>query len=280
MYTRGGRCPRRESSKRAVVAAIARELGHRRDETGRRERHRQFGHAVGRYPLHRRHRQRCLAPGGHARRASSRRRRPSVRSRQGALLLDPDRCHPHLRRRRGHVGLRGHHASPASRSFGEPILELPGSRFRPGVRKRLVDRGVAGVPADPGGAGASSGRCITARTRRCSPSCWKTRPRYSGLLVAFVGVLLGHLLENPYLDGAASIVIGLVLATVAVFLAYESRGLLVGESAEPAVVAGISGLVLADADVLAGRSTSDHAHGAARSVAEPQAGVPARPLGR
>jgi len=71
-----------------------------------------------------------------------------------------------------------------------------------------------------------------------------------GLVVAFVGVLLGHLLENPYLDGTASIVIGLILATVAVFLTYESRGLLLGESAEPAVVAGISALVLADGDVL------------------------------
>jgi cation diffusion facilitator family transporter len=71
-----------------------------------------------------------------------------------------------------------------------------------------------------------------------------------GLVVAFCGVLLSHLLENPYVDGAASIVIGLILAVVAGFLAYESRGLLVGESAEPAVVAGISELVLADVDVL------------------------------
>lgn len=71
-----------------------------------------------------------------------------------------------------------------------------------------------------------------------------------GLFVAFCGVLLGHVLENPYLDGAASIVIGLILAAVAGFLAYESRGLLVGESAEPAVVAGISELVLGDVDVL------------------------------
>ena len=71
-----------------------------------------------------------------------------------------------------------------------------------------------------------------------------------GLVVAFGGVLLSHLLENPYLDGAASIVIGSILAVVAGFLAYESRGLLVGESADPAVVAGISELVLADVDVL------------------------------
>jgi cation diffusion facilitator family transporter len=72
-----------------------------------------------------------------------------------------------------------------------------------------------------------------------------------GLVVAFFGVLLGHLLENPYLDGSASIVIGVILAAVAVFLAFESRGLLVGESADPAVVAGIRELALADADVVA-----------------------------
>lgn len=57
-----------------------------------------------------------------------------------------------------------------------------------------------------------------------------------GLVVAFIGVLAGHLLENPYLDGAASVVIGVILAAVAIFLAYESKGLLVGESAGEEVV--------------------------------------------
>src|SRR4051794_25529644 len=32
-----------------------------------------------------------------------------------------------------------------------------------------------------------------------------------GLLVAFLGVYLGHRLHNPYLDGAASVVIGVIL---------------------------------------------------------------------
>ena len=36
--------------------------------------------------------------------------------------------------------------------------------------------------------------------------------------MAFLGVLLGHQLRNPYLDGSASIAIGIILATVAVFL--------------------------------------------------------------
>jgi cation diffusion facilitator family transporter len=67
-----------------------------------------------------------------------------------------------------------------------------------------------------------------------------------GLLVALVGVFLGHQLENPYLDGVASMVIGGLLAVVAVLLAYESKGLLVGESAEAAVVAHIRAVTEAD----------------------------------
>ncbi|WP_375448010.1 cation diffusion facilitator family transporter [uncultured Fibrella sp.] len=53
-----------------------------------------------------------------------------------------------------------------------------------------------------------------------------------GLIVAFLGVFLGHQLENPYFDGAASIIIGLILTAVSVVLARESRGLLMGESVE------------------------------------------------
>lgn len=45
-----------------------------------------------------------------------------------------------------------------------------------------------------------------------------------GLLVALLGVFFGHLFQNPYLDGAASIAIGVILAIVAIVLAHESRG--------------------------------------------------------
>ena len=54
-----------------------------------------------------------------------------------------------------------------------------------------------------------------------------------GLIVAFIGIYLAHQWNNPYFDGSASIVIGVILATVAVLLAYESKGLLVGEGADP-----------------------------------------------
>jgi cation diffusion facilitator family transporter len=51
-----------------------------------------------------------------------------------------------------------------------------------------------------------------------------------GLIVAFVGIFLGHYFNNPYFDGVASIIIGLILTAVSVVLATESRSLLMGES--------------------------------------------------
>jgi cation diffusion facilitator family transporter len=67
-----------------------------------------------------------------------------------------------------------------------------------------------------------------------------------GLIVAFLGIFLGHLLKNPYFDGAASILIGVILMGVAFLLARESKGLLVGEGMEPAVLAEMRALVAAD----------------------------------
>jgi cation diffusion facilitator family transporter len=56
-----------------------------------------------------------------------------------------------------------------------------------------------------------------------------------GLIVAFAGILAADLLEMPELDGAASIGIGLILGATAIFLARESKGLLIGEPASPEV---------------------------------------------
>jgi len=52
-----------------------------------------------------------------------------------------------------------------------------------------------------------------------------------GILIAFTGILLGQLLDNPYIDGIASVMIGLLLTAVAILLVRESRSLLMGESA-------------------------------------------------
>ena len=56
-----------------------------------------------------------------------------------------------------------------------------------------------------------------------------------GLIVAFAGILAAELLEIPELDGAASIGIALILGATAIFLARESKGLLIGEPASPEV---------------------------------------------
>lgn len=68
----------------------------------------------------------------------------------------------------------------------------------------------------------------------------------AGLVIAFAGIFLAERLGMPELDGLASIGIGFLLAGVAIFLARESKGLLIGEPALPAVQASI--LRIAEAD--------------------------------
>ena len=67
-----------------------------------------------------------------------------------------------------------------------------------------------------------------------------------GILIAAAGIGAAHALEMPVLDGVASVVIGFVLASVAVLLARETRSLLVGESARDPLVKGVESLVEAD----------------------------------
>jgi len=65
----------------------------------------------------------------------------------------------------------------------------------------------------------------------------------AGLMVAGVGVWASHAWGDPRIDGAASIVIGAILAVVAIFLAREAKGLLIGERADPAVVARVRAIL-------------------------------------
>lgn len=64
-----------------------------------------------------------------------------------------------------------------------------------------------------------------------------------GLLVAFIGLLAADYFNLPILDGVASIGIGLILAATAVFLAYETKALLIGEAADPEIDRGIRDIV-------------------------------------
>ena len=56
-----------------------------------------------------------------------------------------------------------------------------------------------------------------------------------GLIVAFAGILAAELLDIPELDGVGSIGIAIILGATAIFLARESKGLLLGEPASPEV---------------------------------------------
>ncbi|MBP2294234.1 cation diffusion facilitator family transporter [Azospirillum rugosum] len=64
-----------------------------------------------------------------------------------------------------------------------------------------------------------------------------------GLLLAAAGLAAGEITGNPVYDAWASLGIGAVLAVVAALLAYESKGLLIGEAADRRVVEGIRRIV-------------------------------------
>jgi cation diffusion facilitator family transporter len=70
-----------------------------------------------------------------------------------------------------------------------------------------------------------------------------------GLAIAALGVFLSHELDMPALDGVASMLIGLLLASVAILLIRESRGLLVGEGIKPETARAIQELLKAEAGV-------------------------------
>jgi divalent metal cation (Fe/Co/Zn/Cd) transporter len=65
----------------------------------------------------------------------------------------------------------------------------------------------------------------------------------AGLIIAAIGVWASQAWQDPRIDGVASIAIGLVLALVAALLARESKGLLIGEGADPATVAQVRAIV-------------------------------------
>jgi divalent metal cation (Fe/Co/Zn/Cd) transporter len=67
-----------------------------------------------------------------------------------------------------------------------------------------------------------------------------------GLAVAFAGVFLSRRFSMPALDAVASMVIGVILAVVALVLARETRSLIVGEPASEKTVRAIREAVAAD----------------------------------
>jgi cation diffusion facilitator family transporter len=64
----------------------------------------------------------------------------------------------------------------------------------------------------------------------------------AGIVAAALGVFISQVTGNPFYDGAASVVIGIILAITAFVLAYESKGLLIGEAADPELVQALHAL--------------------------------------
>ncbi len=67
-----------------------------------------------------------------------------------------------------------------------------------------------------------------------------------GIALAFCGIVLSHATGLPVFDALASLLIGLVLCAVSVFLAGECRALLVGESGSRELVGDIRRVVAGD----------------------------------
>ena len=65
----------------------------------------------------------------------------------------------------------------------------------------------------------------------------------AGIIAAAVGLALSQVTGNPFFDGAASVLIGLILAVTSAWLAFESKALLIGEAADPELVKALHDMV-------------------------------------
>jgi len=70
-----------------------------------------------------------------------------------------------------------------------------------------------------------------------------------GLVIAFIGIWLTQSTGILIFDGIASVIIGVILVGTAIWLAYETKGLLIGESANRPVVRGIREVLKAQSNI-------------------------------
>jgi len=73
----------------------------------------------------------------------------------------------------------------------------------------------------------------------------------AGLVIAAAGVATAQITGDPRFDGVASIAIGVLLGAVALLLARESKALLIGERADPAIIASVRDILLAQPAIVA-----------------------------
>ena len=88
-----------------------------------------------------------------------------------------------------------------------------------------------------------------------------------GLFIALIGIFLAHQLNIPELDGAASILSGVVLAVSAWLLARETKGLLLGETADPRLRENVLNIAQQDAAVYSANGVLTEQMGAHQVIA-------------
>ncbi|WP_159123647.1 MULTISPECIES: cation diffusion facilitator family transporter [Acinetobacter] len=88
-----------------------------------------------------------------------------------------------------------------------------------------------------------------------------------GLFIALTGIFLAHQLNIPELDGAASILIGVVLAVSAWLLGRETKGLLLGETADPRLRENVLNIAQQDAAVYSANGVLTEQMGAHQVIA-------------
>lgn len=88
-----------------------------------------------------------------------------------------------------------------------------------------------------------------------------------GLFIALIGIFLAHQLNIPELDGAASILIGIILAVSAWLLARETKGLLLGETADPRLRENVLNIAQQDAAVYSANGVLTEQMGAHQVIA-------------
>jgi divalent metal cation (Fe/Co/Zn/Cd) transporter len=72
----------------------------------------------------------------------------------------------------------------------------------------------------------------------------------AGIIAAAIGLALSQIMGDPFYDGAASVLIGAILGVTAMLLAIESKGLLIGEAADPALVNNLHALACGQSGVV------------------------------
>ena len=96
-----------------------------------------------------------------------------------------------------------------------------------------------------------------------------------GVLIAFLGIFLGHTFHNPYLDPVASLLIALLLTAVALFLGRETGALLAGERTNRSRLRKTKEILAADPDVER-RKVALHATGSRIGAADGRRKIPSR----